>query len=69
MADTTTDGPMLAADGTPLKQSLARALRRQKIRALMLTAPLLIFVLVSFIMPIGSMLMRSNDVIVNVWQK
>ncbi|MCI5041181.1 MAG: ABC transporter permease [Donghicola eburneus] len=59
MADTTTDGPMLAADGTPLKQSLARALRRQKIRALMLTAPLLIFVLVSFIMPIGSMLMRS----------
>ncbi len=59
MADTTTDGPMLAADGTPLKQSLARALRRQKIRALMLTAPLLVFVLVSFIMPIGSMLMRS----------
>jgi putative spermidine/putrescine transport system permease protein len=59
MADTSTNGPMMAADGTPLKQSLARALRRQKRRALLLTAPLLLFVLVSFIMPIGSMLMRS----------
>ena len=27
-------GPMLAADGTPLKKSLARALRAQKLRAL-----------------------------------
>lgn len=50
---------MLAADGTPLKQSLAKALKRQKRMALLLIAPLLIFVLVSFIMPIGSMLMRS----------
>jgi len=35
-------GPMLAADGTPLKRSLARALRREKLRALMLIAPLLL---------------------------
>ncbi|MEL7114190.1 MAG: ABC transporter permease [Pseudomonadota bacterium] len=52
---------MLAADGTPLKRSLARALRRSKLRALMLIAPLLIFVLVSFIFPIANMLSRSVD--------
>ncbi|WP_197918648.1 ABC transporter permease [Thiosulfatihalobacter marinus] len=57
----TTGGPMLAADGTPLKKSLARALRLQKMRALALIAPLLIFVLVSFIIPIGSMLFRSVE--------
>lgn len=60
-------GPVLAADGTPLKRSLARALRMQKARALMLIAPLLIFVLLSFIVPILSMLFRSveNDIVVN----
>jgi len=55
------DGPMLAADGTPLKRSLARALRRQKLRALALIAPLLIFILVTFIAPIGDMLFRSVE--------
>ncbi|ASM74044.1 MULTISPECIES: ABC transporter permease [Roseobacteraceae] len=60
-------GPVLAADGTPLKRSLGRALRRQKGRALLLIAPLLIFVLVTFIIPIGSMLFRSveNDIVAN----
>jgi putative spermidine/putrescine transport system permease protein len=48
-------------DGEPLKRSLARALRRQKLRALMLIAPLLIFVLVGFLAPIGSMLTRSVE--------
>lgn len=52
---------MLAADGTPLKASLARALRRQKLRALMLVAPLLLFVLISFIAPIVDMLFRSVE--------
>ena len=55
------DGPMLAADGTPLKRSLQRALRREKIRALLLIAPLLIFVLVTFIAPIADMLFRSVE--------
>ena len=59
MSDTTTTGPVLAADGTPLKRSLARALRRQKLRALMLIAPLLIFILATFILPVGDMLLRS----------
>ncbi|MEM8788742.1 MAG: ABC transporter permease [Pseudomonadota bacterium] len=52
---------MLAADGTPLKRSLARALRRQKIRALLLIAPLLAFILVTFIAPIADMLFRSVE--------
>ncbi|WP_420588014.1 ABC transporter permease [Marivita sp.] len=55
------NGPVLAADGTPLKRSLNRALRAQKIRALMLIAPLLLFVLISFIAPIGDMLFRSVE--------
>jgi putative spermidine/putrescine transport system permease protein len=54
-------GPMLAADGTPLKVSLARALRRQKLRALMLVAPLFLFVLVTFVGPIADMLFRSVE--------
>ena len=61
MSDTTGSGPMLAADGTPLKESLGRALRRQKIRALALVAPLLLFVLLTFVIPIVSMLVRSVE--------
>ncbi|WP_299618804.1 ABC transporter permease [uncultured Tateyamaria sp.] len=67
MADTAANGPVLAADGSPLKRSLGRALRRQKLRALALVAPLLIFVLITFIFPIASMLFRSvqNDIVSN----
>ncbi len=57
----TQNGPVLAADGTPLKRSLARALRRQKTRALLLISPLLLFILISFILPIADMLYRSVD--------
>ncbi len=65
MSDTTNSGPVLAADGTPLKRSLARALRTQKLRALALVAPLLIFVLITFLAPIADMLFRSveNDIV------
>jgi len=61
IADAAHTGPMLAADGTPLKKSLNRALRVQKMRALGLIAPLLIFVLVTFIAPIADMLFRSVE--------
>ncbi|WP_324752834.1 ABC transporter permease [Roseovarius sp. Pro17] len=61
MSDTATNAPVLAADGTPLKRSLSRALRVQKMRALALIAPLLAFVLISFIVPIGDMLFRSVE--------
>jgi len=71
MSDITDTGPVIAADGTPLKRSLARALRRQKIRALMLIAPLLLFVLLTFIMPIGDMLFRSveNNIVMDTLPK
>ena len=54
-------GPMLAADGRPLKQSLNRALRAQKLRALALIAPLLLFLMVTFVAPILDMLFRSVE--------
>jgi len=54
-------GPMMAADGRTLKSSLNRALRREKLRALALIAPLLIFVLVTFVAPIVDMLFRSVE--------
>ncbi|MDA8853858.1 ABC transporter permease [Amylibacter sp.] len=52
---------VLASDGTSLKKSLSKSLRRQKIRALLLIAPLLFFVLLTFIAPIGDMLFRSVE--------
>ena len=61
MTDQTAGQDMIAADGMPLKKSLAKSLQREKLRALMLIAPLLIFVLITFIFPIGSMLFRSVE--------
>ncbi|MEY2992790.1 MAG: hypothetical protein RI946_2184 [Pseudomonadota bacterium] len=68
MTDTSAHQPMIDATGVPLKKSLARSLRREKIRALLLVSPLLLFVLLTFIFPIGSMLFRSveNDIVSNV---
>lgn len=68
MSTQTSNQPLLAADGRPLKQSLSRALRRQKLRALLLVAPLLVFVLLTFVLPIGNMLFRSvqNDIVSNI---
>ena len=68
MSYTDENGPVLAADGQPLKRSLAIALRRQKIRALLLISPLLIFVLFTFLFPIASMLFRSveNDIVAEI---
>ncbi len=65
MSYTDDNGPMMTMDGKPLKRSLAIALRRQKIRALLLISPLLIFVLFTFLFPIASMLFRSveNDIV------
>ncbi|PIV75167.1 MAG: ABC transporter permease [Rhodobacteraceae bacterium CG17_big_fil_post_rev_8_21_14_2_50_65_11] len=57
----TENGLVLAADGRPLKTSLRRALRAQKIRAMLLIAPLLLFILVTFIAPIADMLFRSVE--------
>ncbi len=48
-------------DGIPLKVSLAKALRREKMRSLALIAPLLIFILITFAAPIADMLFRSVE--------
>jgi len=56
-----TDAAMTTADGTPLKVSLQRALFRQKMRAVILVAPLFVFLLITFVMPILDMLYRSVD--------
>jgi len=55
--------PLTAADGTPLNVALARATRRSRIRAFLLVAPLLLFIITTFAIPIGQMLYRSvfND--------
>jgi len=53
--------PVLAADGTPLKASLNKAMRKNRIRALMLVAPLFLFILFSFLIPIANMTFRSVD--------
>ena len=57
----TTTGPILTTEGIPLKVSLQKAERRNKIRAILLVAPLLLFILFTFLIPIGDMLMRSVD--------
>ncbi|MBA3324531.1 MAG: ABC transporter permease [Rhodobacteraceae bacterium] len=54
-----TPQPLSTADGMPLKAALARASRRSQRRALFLVLPLLLFVLVTFVAPIGQMLYRS----------
>jgi putative spermidine/putrescine transport system permease protein len=53
------DGTMRAADGTPLKVALARAQRREKVKALGLVAPLFAFILLSFVFPILAMLYNA----------
>ena len=53
--------PLVAADGRPLKVSLRRALFKNKLRAILLVAPLMLFLLVAFILPIFSMLTRSVE--------
>ncbi len=62
-APTSTPARLTTADGKPLAQALARAQRRARRRALFLVLPLLVFVLVTFVLPIGQMLHRSlyND--------
>ncbi len=49
------------ADGLPLKQSLKKAERGRRFKALMFVLPLLAFVSVSFVLPIFDMLFRSVD--------
>ena len=63
MTDSTDAGPVLAADGTPLKKKLARALFVSRARAFGLVLPLLAFILASFIIPIIALMWQGvkND--------
>jgi len=56
-----TAGPILTTDGIPLKVSLRKSERRNKLRAFLLVTPLLFFILFTFLIPIGDMLLRSVD--------
>ena len=51
----------LMKDGTPLKVSLKRSQLLSKVRAFGLVGPLLLFVVITFVMPIITMLTRSVD--------
>ena len=52
---------ILSSDGIPLEISLKKAERRNKIRAVLLVAPLFLFILIIYVFPIGEMLFRSID--------
>jgi putative spermidine/putrescine transport system permease protein len=60
MAEATPD-LLKTADGRPLKEALATAQARAKRRAFLLVLPLLLFVLLTFLIPIGYMLKRSFE--------
>lgn len=60
VADTQT-GMLVTADGLPLKQALANAQKRARRRAFFLVAPLLLFILVTFVSPIGQLLFKSMN--------
>ena len=52
---------ILTTDGVPLSISLKKAERKNKIKAFLLVAPLLLFLLITYISPIGEMFTRSID--------
>ena len=55
------DGSLMTADGVPLKESLQKSLRQARLRAVLLVAPPLLFLVFLFVIPIGDMLTRSVD--------
>lgn len=52
---------LTTADGRPLREALATAQSRARRRAFLLVLPLLLFVLLTFLIPIGYMLKRSVE--------
>jgi putative spermidine/putrescine transport system permease protein len=52
---------ILTTDGIPLEVSLKKAERKNKLKAFILVAPLLLFLIITYIFPIGDMLIRSVD--------
>jgi putative spermidine/putrescine transport system permease protein len=58
-----TDMPITAADGTPLKKKLAQAMFRSRVRAVGLVIPLFAFITASFVIPILALMWQGvyND--------
>ena len=63
MTDVAPSGPLMAADGTPLKQRLAKAMFVSRLRAFGLVSPLLAFITAFFFVPIVVLLWQGiyND--------
>ena len=59
MSEVTANAPLTTSDGRSLRSALIKAQSRARRRAFFLVAPLLVFVLITFILPIGQMLHRS----------
>jgi putative spermidine/putrescine transport system permease protein len=60
MAEAAIDtGAMRAADGTLLKVKLRQAERRERLKAMALIAPLFLFIVITFLMPIAMMLKNA----------
>ena len=59
--DISTVEQILTTDGIPLKVSLQKTERKNKIKAFLLVLPLLAFIIFTFVVPIGDMLTRSID--------
>lgn len=56
---TETTGPLIAADGTPLKRKLSQALFRSRARAFGLVFPLMAFIIAAFLIPILTLLWQG----------
>ena len=52
---------ILTSDGVSLEESLKKAEKKNKVKAFLLVAPLLLFLLITYIFPIGEMFTRSID--------
>ena len=52
---------ILTTDGIPLEISLKKAEKKNKIKAFLLVAPLLFFLFITYVFPIGEMFSRSVD--------
>ena len=52
---------ILTTDGIPLEVSLKKSERKNKLKAFLLVAPLLLFLIITYVFPIGDILVRSVD--------
>ena len=52
---------ILTTDGIPLEESLKKAEKKNKIKAFLLVAPLLLYLIITYVFPIGDMFLRSVD--------